>query len=113
MRGPLVLQSFCPALCRHTRPLSALTVACPCPPIAGFPKIAGGTGGYCRLVAICPPEWPEGVVIADGPLPEQPHPLRRGSDGVLVPTEGATPTRYCPNTATGAWKEDCTEDFWR
>jgi kynurenine formamidase len=39
----------------------------------GFPKIKGGTGGYARYVAICPPEWPHGTTIgpADAPLPKQ------------------------------------------
>ena len=66
----------------------------------GFAKVRGGTGGYLRLVAICPPDWPYGVSVADAPgapLPTQPHPLRRGADGVLAPTEGANPTRYCQN----------------
>ena len=29
------------------------------------------------------------------PLPAQPAPLRRGSDGVLRPQPGAQPTKYC------------------
>ena len=64
----------------------------------GFPKISGGTGGYLRLVAICPPDWPYGVTVEEAPgapLPAQPFPLRRDADGVLTPTEGATPTEYC------------------
>lgn len=38
----------------------------------GFPKFAGGTGGYARYVAICPPETPTGVTIGpqDAPLPK-------------------------------------------
>ena len=36
----------------------------------GYPKFAGGTGGYARYVAICPPEWPHGVAI--GEVPEAP-----------------------------------------
>jgi len=66
----------------------------------GFAKVRGGTGGYLRLVAICPPDSPYGVSVADAPgapLPTQPHPLRRGADGVLAPTKGAAPTRYCQN----------------
>ena len=64
----------------------------------GFPKIAGGTGGYVRYVAICPPDTPAGVSVADAPgapLPRQSAPLRRGADGVLAPSPGATPTEYC------------------
>jgi len=54
----------------------------------GFAKPAGGTGGFARYVAICPPDWPHGVSIRDAPgapLPTQPAPLRRGPDGVLRP----------------------------
>jgi kynurenine formamidase len=37
----------------------------------GFAKFGGGLGGYARYVAICPPDWPNGVTIsdADAPLP--------------------------------------------
>ncbi len=37
----------------------------------GFPKLKGGTGGYARYIAICPPDWKYGVNIgpADAPLP--------------------------------------------
>jgi kynurenine formamidase len=37
----------------------------------GFPKFKGGTGGYARYVAVCPPEWMHGVGAseADAPLP--------------------------------------------
>ena len=75
----------------------------------GFPKLAGGTGGFCRLIAICPPEWPHGQTVAEqpaAPLPVQRAPLRRGADGVLVPTEGATPTRYCAGNSPH-WREGC------
>ena len=36
----------------------------------GFPKFKGGTGGYARYVAICPPDWKYGVAAssADAPL---------------------------------------------
>lgn len=64
----------------------------------GFARISGGTGGYARYVAVCPPDTPNGVTIAEAPgapLPTQQYPLRRGADGVLVPTVGATPTKYC------------------
>jgi kynurenine formamidase len=64
----------------------------------GVPKVLGGTGGYARLVAICPPEWPHGATIdaaSAAPLPVQAAPLRRGADGVMRPTAGAPPTQYC------------------
>ena len=37
----------------------------------GFPKFKGGTGGYARYIAICPPQWKYGVTIGagDAPLP--------------------------------------------
>jgi kynurenine formamidase len=43
----------------------------------GYPKFAGGLGGYARYVAICPPDWPQGVTIgaADAPLPAADKPL--------------------------------------
>lgn len=36
----------------------------------GFPKFGGGTGGYARYIAICPPEWKYGITpsAADAPL---------------------------------------------
>jgi len=55
----------------------------------GFAKPKGGTGGYARYVAICPPDWPYGERIVDAsgaPLPRQEYPLRRDDDGVLGPT---------------------------
>jgi kynurenine formamidase len=36
----------------------------------GFPKFKGGTGGYARYIAICPPDWKYGVSV--GELPEAP-----------------------------------------
>ena len=36
----------------------------------GFPKLQGGTGGYARYIAICPPDWKYGVAV--GELPEAP-----------------------------------------
>ena len=36
----------------------------------GFPKFQGGTGGYARYIAICPPDWKYGVSV--GELPEAP-----------------------------------------
>jgi kynurenine formamidase len=38
----------------------------------GYPKFQGGVGGYARYVAICPPDWPQGVTI--GSVPEAPLP---------------------------------------
>ncbi len=36
----------------------------------GFPKLQGGTGGYARYIAICPPDWKYGVSV--GQVPEAP-----------------------------------------
>ena len=36
----------------------------------GFPKLQGGTGGYARYIAICPPDWKYGVAV--GQVPEAP-----------------------------------------
>ncbi|HWL85509.1 MAG TPA: cyclase family protein [Polyangiaceae bacterium] len=55
----------------------------------GYAKPEGGTGGYARFVAIAPPDWPEGVTIAQAPgapLPKQQFPLKRDKNGVLRPT---------------------------
>jgi kynurenine formamidase len=43
----------------------------------GFPKFKGGTGGYARYIAICPPDTPGGVTIGrnDAPLPKSNAPL--------------------------------------
>ncbi|MBI2300195.1 MAG: cyclase family protein [Armatimonadetes bacterium] len=44
----------------------------------GYPKLQGGLGGYARFVAICPPDWPYGVTIAEqpgAPLPRSERPL--------------------------------------
>jgi kynurenine formamidase len=38
----------------------------------GYPKLKGGTGGYARYIAICPPDWKYGVRV--GQLPEAPLP---------------------------------------
>jgi kynurenine formamidase len=38
----------------------------------GYPKFQGGTGGYARYIAICPPDWKYGVSVddlKDAPLP--------------------------------------------
>ena len=45
----------------------------------GFPKFGGGTGGYARYIAICPPEWKYGVTVdpaKESPLPKMDKPLR-------------------------------------
>ncbi len=36
----------------------------------GFPKLQGGTGGYARFIAICPPDWKYGTTV--GEVPEAP-----------------------------------------
>lgn len=44
----------------------------------GYPKFAGGVGGYARYVAICPPDWPHGVTVDEAPgapLPRVDAPL--------------------------------------
>ena len=33
----------------------------------GYPKFEGGTGGYARYIAICPPDWKYGVSIEEMP----------------------------------------------
>jgi len=56
----------------------------------GFAKPEGGTGGYARYIAICPPGWQYGRTVAQAPgapLPKQPFPLRRDVKGVLRPTQ--------------------------
>jgi kynurenine formamidase len=57
--------------------------------IIGFAKPEGGTGGYARYIAICPPGWQYGNSIQEvpgAPLPKQPYPLQRDKNGVLRPT---------------------------
>jgi kynurenine formamidase len=46
--------------------------------IMGYPKLAGGLGGYARYIAVCPPDWPHGVTIGprDAPLPKSDKRLR-------------------------------------
>ena len=48
----------------------------------GYPKFAGGVGGYARFVAICPPSTRKGVKISsdDAPLPEFSSPLHWDAD---------------------------------
>jgi kynurenine formamidase len=46
----------------------------------GYPKFKGGTGGYARYIAICPPDWKYGVAIGhvpDAPLAKLDKPLHR------------------------------------
>ncbi|HKT12479.1 MAG TPA: cyclase family protein [Terriglobia bacterium] len=45
----------------------------------GFPRLQGGTGGYARYIAICPPDWKFGISIGEfpeSPLPRSSKPLR-------------------------------------
>jgi kynurenine formamidase len=45
----------------------------------GYPKLGGGTGGYARYIAICPPDWRFGVTIdsaKESPLPKAARPLQ-------------------------------------
>jgi len=49
----------------------------------GYPKFAGGLGGYARYIAICPADWTYGVSV--GEIPEAPLPR---SDVVLRWDEG-------------------------
>jgi kynurenine formamidase len=44
----------------------------------GYPKFGGGTGGYARYIAICPPGWKYGMRIGEtpeAPLPRSDKPL--------------------------------------
>lgn len=56
--------------------------------VIGFAKPEGGTGGYARYIAICPPGWQYGKSITElpgAPLAKQRHPLKRDKHGVLRP----------------------------
>jgi kynurenine formamidase len=56
--------------------------------LIGFAKPEGGTGGYARYIAVCPPDWKYGNSIDElpgAPLPKQPHTNKRDKDGVLRP----------------------------
>jgi kynurenine formamidase len=56
--------------------------------IIGFAKPEGGTGGYARYIAVCPPDWQYGKSILElpgAPLPKQSQPLKRDKNGVLKP----------------------------
>lgn len=57
--------------------------------VIGFAKPKGGTGGYARYIAVCPPDWQYGVSILEmpgAPLPTQTAPLVRDENGVLRPS---------------------------
>jgi kynurenine formamidase len=44
----------------------------------GYPKFQGGTGGYARYIAICPPDWKYGLSVGEvpeAPLAKQSKPL--------------------------------------
>ena len=54
----------------------------------GFARPEGGTGGFARYIAICPPDWPIGKSIIDNPgAPLKSHntELVRDANGVLKP----------------------------
>jgi len=56
--------------------------------LIGFAKPEGGTGGFARYIAVCPPGWKYGTSVLEtpgAPLPKQKYPLKRGKDGVLRP----------------------------
>ena len=38
--------------------------------IIGYPKFGGGLGSYARYIAVCPSDWPYGVMVGqqDAPL---------------------------------------------
>jgi len=53
----------------------------------GYPKLKGGTGGYARFIALCPPDWRFGVSASprDAPLPAFDRPLHwDGNTGVRI-----------------------------
>jgi kynurenine formamidase len=54
----------------------------------GFPKLQGGTGGYARFIAICPPDWKYGVSVdelSEAPMQMYDKPLHWDSKtGVRV-----------------------------
>jgi len=58
--------------------------------LIGFAKPEGGTGGFARYIAVCPPGWKYGTSVLEtpgAPLPRQKYPLKRGKDGVLRPAK--------------------------
>jgi len=54
----------------------------------GYAKFQGGTGGYARFIAICPPDWTYGISVGqvgEAPLARQSRPLHWDTDaGVRV-----------------------------
>jgi kynurenine formamidase len=49
----------------------------------GYPKFKGGTGGYARFIAICPPDWKYGISVGqvpEAPLAKQASPLHWDTD---------------------------------
>jgi len=71
----------------------------------GFAKTEGGSGGYARYVAICPPDAEHGISVDESPgapLAAQPAPLRRDDKGVLRPSPLAAPTLYCVGANSAA-----------
>lgn len=56
--------------------------------IIGYTKFQGGTGGFARFIAVCPPDWRYGVSIGevkDSPLPKMNKTLKWDFDlGVRV-----------------------------
>ena len=55
----------------------------------GYPKFQGGTGGYARYIAICPPDWKYGVSIEEMPG----APLPRSDRGLQWNAEKGMRTR--------------------
>lgn len=57
--------------------------------IIGFAKPEGGTGGFARYIAVCPPDWEHGSSVLEevgAPLPTYAKDLQRDHRGVLVET---------------------------
>ena len=49
----------------------------------GYAKLKGGTGGYARFIAICPPDWKYGISVGqvpEAPLQRQSRPLHWDAD---------------------------------
>jgi len=55
----------------------------------GYPKFKGGTGGYARYIAICPPDWKYGVSIEEMPG----APLQKMEKKLIWNDEEGTRTR--------------------
>ena len=47
--------------------------------IIGYPKFGGGLGSYARYIAVCPSDWPYGVMVGqqDAPLSRRSHSRHR------------------------------------